>query len=292
MKIAIILNSKRTPPELLEKLNDPDLAKKYHLTYDLFLKEPAELESCLKSLNHKSYNAFIIGGGDGTVCTATQTLIEHDIPLAILPLGTFNFLSNSLHYPNEIEKIFSMVRNNKTKQIDLGDVNGQIFINHAWIGFYYYILKLRKKHRHIVGKSRVMKFIFGALNLFNSVPVYELEFKVDNKIIKHRTCLVYIGNNEQYTNLLDFGERKSLSSGQLSVYVLRCQNRYELFKCMILILTNTFKDSNYIVQFNTDNLIINYKKNQINCVIDGELKQLDIPLIFSIHKKKLTVFTP
>ena len=163
MKIAIILNSTRVTSALVEKLNDPALAEKFNINYDVFVKKPVELESFMKNMEHKKYNAYIIGGGDGTVRTAAQILIEQDIPMAILPLGSFNFLATTLKYPNELEEIFAMIINNKTKNIDVGDINGKFFINHAWIGFYYYLLKLREKYRNILGTNRVLKSIFNSL---------------------------------------------------------------------------------------------------------------------------------
>ncbi len=292
MKIAIILNSTRVTRALIEKLNDPALAEKYNLTCDVFIKKPYELETFLKRMNPKTYNAYIIGGGDGTVRTAAQVFIEQDMPMAILPLGSFNFLARTLNYPDDIDAILSMVKNNKTKQIDLGNVNGQVFINHSWIGFYYYLLKLRNKYRHILGTNRILKSIFNIVNMFSTLPFYDLEFIIDGKTNKIRTCLVYISNNEQYTNFLNFSERKSLSLGVLSIYIFNCESRWELFKCMLTIFNNTFEESPFVTKYSADNLVINSKYPIIRMVIDGELCKMETPLNYSIYKKQLTVFLP
>lgn len=77
MKLAIILNAKRTTEALLNQLNDNKLTEKYNLTYDLFIKDPAEIVSFLKNLNPQSYNAYIVGGGDGTVRMVAQHLMGY-----------------------------------------------------------------------------------------------------------------------------------------------------------------------------------------------------------------------
>lgn len=292
MKIAIIINAERLTAELQTQLKNPQLIEKYSLTYDLFIEDPHNIETCINQIKSQSYNAFLIGGGDGTVRSAIQALIDTDKIVAILPLGTFNLLATSLNYPTNLEEILTVIKNGKTKQIDLVEVNGQIIINHAWIGFYFYILKLRQKHHAILGKNKLLKIFFNTLSLFKLLPIYNLKLKINEKEMHYQTCLVYIGNNEYGTSLLNIGDRKTLSSGLLSVTILLCKTRWELFLCMITLIFTDPKNNNYIQQFNTDELSISAKSNLINIVLDGELFKLDTPLNFINHHKKLTVAVP
>lgn len=292
MKIAIVINSSRLTPELKTKLNSKDLIDKFNMDYDVYISEPNKLVEILKNIKSQSYNAVIIGGGDGTVRSAAEVLIESEIPLVILPLGTFNLLAKAIEYPNNIDELFSIIKNGKTKQIDLAEINGKIIINHAWIGFYFYILKLRKKNRAIIGKSRLLKMIFNTLGLFRKLPIYHLKLKLENDEARFKTCLVYIGNNEFKSNIFNLWERKSLSSGMLSVKILNCSTRWKLFLCMLHTLFNSSSQSKYISEFSTDELIIESYDDLINVVIDGELFRLKNPLHFINHHKKLTVFIP
>lgn len=292
MKIAIIINSSRITSALQERLNSGELTEKYNISYDIFIAKPQELESVLRSLNHQTYNAYLVGGGDGSIRTAAEVLIDCEIPLAILPLGTFNFLARELNHPNDIDAVFAMIKNNKIKQIDLAEVNGHIFINHSWVGFYANILKLREKYKNILGTNRLLKTLFNAMNLFKPLPIYRLQVVDDNESTEFKTCLIYIGNNDHQTNFLNFGDRKTLSSGLLSVNILNCKNRWDLFKCLGYVILNKFKDSKYLTQFNTSSVIIDSDSKSINIVIDGELIKLDTPLRYIMHKKHLNVMIP
>jgi len=290
MNIAIIINANRITPDLETQLKKTALSEKYHVSYDLFIIQPKEIKSIIAQLNRQSYNAFIIGGGDGTVRSAIQQLIDIEVPIAILPLGTFNLLAKSLNHINNIESILMMVKNNKTKQIDLAEVNGHIIINHAWIGFYYNILKFREKHKDTLGTSKFLKLIFNILSLLKPVPFFKLSFNTENIEHHEKTCLVYIGNDESYTNLFDFGERKTLTAGFLDIAIVNCINRWDVFKLIWHILFNNFNNSKYITRFKSSELTINAKHTHINTVVDGELFQLKMPLKFKTHPKKLTVF--
>lgn len=291
MKIAIVINSLRMISELENKLKSSELSSKYNIKYDLFITQSNELEAQLQKIKN-DYSHFLIGGGDGTVRTAAQVLFDTQAVLAILPLGSFNLLAKTLNYPNNIEDIFSIIKNNKTKQIDLIEVNGNIVINHAWIGFYFYILKLRKKHRDIIGKNKLFKIIFNTISLFKLLPIYHLSLKINDETMEFKTCLVYIGNNEYDINLFDIGGRKTLSSGVMTVTILQCQSRWQLFLCMLSILFNRIESSPYIIRFATDELTISANSNFINVVLDGELFKLNVPLHFVNHHKKLTMVVP
>lgn len=294
MKIAIIINASRLTEALKTQLQSNTLSKEHGIDYDVYTAEAKEMEQTIKSLLANEYQGYLIGGGDGTVRQVIQSLIDNgatDTPIAILPLGTFNLLAKSLNYPNEISKIFSIIKNNKTKMIDLIDVNGALVINHAWIGFYFYILKQRKKHKNF-GKSRLLKSIFNTLTLFKLLPVYNLTVEVEGEKLHYATCLVYVGNNEFYTSLLNLGDRTILSSGLMSVTILNVINRWQLFLCMLHLIIGRVKNSKYITYFYTPTLEITAKSNLINIVIDGELFKLESPLTFRNHQKCLKVIIP
>ncbi|MBA3662353.1 MAG: NAD(+)/NADH kinase [Gammaproteobacteria bacterium] len=292
MKIAIIANAKRADSPLLDKKKLDLLANENGLSYDLYIPKPKEIESLIKELLQKNYHAFLIAGGDGTVRTVVQVLANYEIPIAILPLGTFNYFARELKFPPDIEKLFKYIKNNKTKRVDIGEVNEHIFINHSSIGFYSYILKLKEKHKNWLGTSKLLKIIFTSVLLMRKIPIYNLKMIVDDQLVTHRTCLVFIGNNYHFTNLLDFGERNSLTSGYLAVYILRCKNRWEMLKCIFSIVFNRFDKTTYLTQFITNDLIISSQTNQLNVVIDGELFKLAMPLHYKIISKKLNVVTP
>lgn len=292
MKIVLIINKNRLAQALNDKLESKELTEKYQIEYDVIAKNPEEFKQALSEINLAAYNAIVIGGGDGTVRSIVQYVYETDIPIAILPLGTFNLLAKSLGHPADIEQLFDLIKNNKTKMIDLATVNDKVIINHAWIGFYYHLLKAREKHKHFLGKSRLFKILFNTLNFLKTFPIYVLNIQSDHESIQYKTCLVFVGNNESYTSFFDFGEHKYLSTGLLSITILNCKTRWQLIVCLLSLLFNKYKSSKYITTFTTKELSISTQLHYINMVIDGELFKLEKPLYFKMLPKQLKVFVP
>lgn len=291
MKIAIVINSTRLTPELKAILASGELTKKYNIEYDLFTPEPRELENTLKQLNFETYNACLLGGGDGTLRTGAKVLRHTQLPLAILPLGTFNVLAKSLNYPTDVDDIFNIIKNNKTKEIDLVTVNEEVFLNHSWLGFYPYIMKMREKHKTILGKSKLLKAAFNTFWMFKHIPIYQFQVKINTTVKNYKTCIIFISNNESSSTIFDFGERPFMSSGFLHVNILNFHTRWQLFIFILSILFGNLKKSKYLIQFSIDKLTVSSLHKETNIVLDGELLKITFPLHFNNIKNQLKIIT-
>src|SRR5450755_1292831 len=77
----------------------------------------------------------IAAGGDGTIHAVASGLIGRESVLGIIAMGTMNNLAHSLGIPTTIEEACNVIAEGETHAIDVGKVNGQIFIEVAGIGF-------------------------------------------------------------------------------------------------------------------------------------------------------------
>jgi len=117
MKISIVVNSKRSDI-VSDRSAVAKLAAQYDLSCDIYVEDHNKIESLLKKIIKNSCDAILIIGGDGTVRIAVQVLIHKNIPVAILPQGTFNYFATELNEPTDLKSIFSMIKNKKIKHVD------------------------------------------------------------------------------------------------------------------------------------------------------------------------------
>ena len=75
-----------------------------------------------------------VGGGDGTIRTVIPAMLETNLPVGILPLGTANNLARNLGVPGELREACAVIRSGAVEKIDLGRVNEEYFVNVAGIG--------------------------------------------------------------------------------------------------------------------------------------------------------------
>lgn len=82
------------------------------------------------------YRQIIAGGGDGTLRDIAEALAAHShkASLVLLPLGTANDFSRAAGIPLEPAEALELL-DRPPREIDLGEVGGQIFLNMATGGF-------------------------------------------------------------------------------------------------------------------------------------------------------------
>lgn len=82
------------------------------------------------------YTQLIAGGGDGTLRDIAEAMALHtiDASLVLLPLGTANDFSRAAGIPSEVAEALNLL-DAAAHAIDLGEVDGQIFLNMATGGF-------------------------------------------------------------------------------------------------------------------------------------------------------------
>lgn len=74
-------------------------------------------------------------GGDGTVVEAASGLLDHDVPLAILPGGTANVVAQEVGIPLDLVQACELiVGQHNIKAIDMGEVNDRHFLLRVGIG--------------------------------------------------------------------------------------------------------------------------------------------------------------
>src|SRR5581483_1884116 len=75
-------------------------------------------------------------GGEGTVSCVAATLLGSQTALGVIPLGTLNHCAKDLHIPLNIASAVHVISQAKIDFLDVGEVNGHIFVNNSSIGIY------------------------------------------------------------------------------------------------------------------------------------------------------------
>lgn len=95
---------------------------------DLLIEDGQSVGECLRSTD-QSYDRVLVAGGDGTVMEAVNGLMhrEMDVPLAIVPTGTANFVARALEIPTERKEAIEIALSGEAKWIDVGKCGDRYF---------------------------------------------------------------------------------------------------------------------------------------------------------------------
>ena len=86
----------------------------------------------------------VAAGGDGTMNAVAGALAGTDTVMGVLPLGTLNHFAKDLKIPLELEGAVATMMTGRIAHLDVGEVNGHIFLNNSSIGIYPWIVRERE----------------------------------------------------------------------------------------------------------------------------------------------------
>ena len=80
------------------------------------------------------YDLVIVAGGDGTISAVAQGLLGTDVPLGIVPVGTYNNIARSLAIPADLAGALDVLLHGQPWRIDAATANGTPFLEVAGVG--------------------------------------------------------------------------------------------------------------------------------------------------------------
>lgn len=180
-------------------------------------------------INQQAANVdlVIIGGGDGTLNLAVDSLVTHNLPLGILPMGTANDLARTLGIPLGIREASQVIASGKVDYIDLGWVNGKYFFNVASLGLSVKItenLSYQAKRRW-----GTLAYLITAIKVIrNSIP-FEVEITIGDTSISVKTVQVAVGNGCYYGGGMAVAKDAKINDQRLDLYSLELENWWQIF---------------------------------------------------------------
>jgi diacylglycerol kinase family enzyme len=231
------------------------------------------------------------GGGDGTLSSIASALAGTDIPLGIIPLGTLNHFAKDLGVPLDIEGAVATLATGQVIQVDVGDVNGCLFLNNSGLGLYPVIVTLREL-KQSMGLAKWPAAIWATVKAFSRYERLSIRVQVDGQELRRRTPVVFVGNNEYSPEGLQSPTRHRLDDGLLSVYIPHAHGRLGLIWFSIRALFVKPRPNGDFDAFMTRECWIESRHHALRISLDGEVSALKPPLHYQTRPHSLRVMVP
>jgi diacylglycerol kinase (ATP) len=189
-----------------------------------------DLPAICRAACEKGASLVIAAGGDGTVVGVANGLVNSQIPLGILPLGTGNDLARVLSVPLKLEEALDLLVGDHTIiEVDALKVGDRYFFSNVSVGISPAMMSETKSAQ----KKR-----FGRLaylwTLFKRSSIFQLRrytLTVDGQARRIRASEVLVSN----TTLLEapphlFGPPETLNDGQLEAYMVTAHTVGDYFQ--------------------------------------------------------------
>jgi diacylglycerol kinase family enzyme len=256
-----------------------------------FAKDGAEIESFAKQAAQSDAEIIVAGGGDGTVSAIAAQVVRSKKTLGVLPLGTLNNFSKDLQIPQDLSDAVRVIAEGHKRQIDVGEVNDNLFINNSSIGLYPKIVRGRVRQERL-GRGKWIAALWATLRMFHLSPFLKVHIKIGDKAFLRKTPFVFVGNNEYEMDLYKIGRRVELDGGELSVYFLHRGGRWGVILLLIRTMFGMVKQWKDFEAVRTVETVIHTRRKRVHVAFDGEVRILESPLRYRIHRKALAVIVP
>jgi diacylglycerol kinase family enzyme len=205
-----------------------------------------------------------VAGGDGSLAAVAEVAVERNLPFVCVPFGTRNHFARDVGLDgDDLLAAFGGTE----RCIDVGRVNGQLFLNNVSLGLYADLVSRREHHRRrgdVLAGSRALKRL--------ARQHHRLRVRLDGELLSTRVLLV--ANNRYELNLFNLGERLSLTEGRLHLYTTRSW----------LPMAWTERQGTRFV--------ISLEERVINAAADGEPIELQSPLEIECLPRALRLLVP
>jgi diacylglycerol kinase family enzyme len=234
----------------------------------------------------------VAGGGDGTINAVAAVMVGSGVPFGVLPLGTLNHFAKDLGMPLGREEAVRALAGGRLKKVDVGEVNGRIFLNNSGLGLYPDIVHDREKQQRRLGRGKWVAAFWATVSALRRYPFLSIRLDVGGQRLARRTPFVFIGNNAYKMQGLAIGERECLDGGKLSLYVAQRPGRLGLLRFALRALRGTLGMARDFDVLLADEMEIETHHRRLRVATDGEVTVMDTPLRYRVRPGALTVIVP
>ncbi len=209
-----------------------DLLNQYQIQADYYpTKKPGDAAILAHETIKQKYAGVLAAGGDGTVSEVATGLLNSDMPLGILPLGTYMNIARMLSVPTDLEKAVILIKLGRTRKIDVGqvvEITGKkpdkpiYFLENSGVG-----MEAELQEATLAWERGDIWQIFNMIQILFDFYTEKINIIVDGKKISTHASLVEISNGPWTGAALNLAPDAKLNDHRLTVSVFHME-KWEL----------------------------------------------------------------
>lgn len=254
--------------------------------------EPEQIGPTIRSVVEAGAKRILVSGGDGTIATAATELLRTHAELAILPAGTLNHFARDLGVSTEAPEALKLAVEGECRGVDVGIVNGRVFLNTSSVGAYVRFVRIRERLERWFG-YRIASAL-AALRILFQLRRFVVELEVEGKPRIYRTPLVFIGVGERELQLPTLGNRVHEGQRELHVMIVNGRSRARLLALALAAVargTDAAARTPELDSFLVQRCRVTLRRATA-VAIDGELVAMHETLEYELRRDALRVVAP
>jgi len=246
---------------------------------------PEQLVACIR--NEVEAGAAFVGvaGGDGTLRTAAEALVDADVALLAVPAGTRNHFAKDFGI-SSLDDAGNAASAGEARPVDIGRVNDRFFLNNSSLGAYPRMVERREEH-----EGRWPKGIANVIAAWQQLRFgRRLRVVIDGE--RYVAWLVFVGNGRYGENLRDVTTREALDGNLLDVRIVHADQPLARLRLFASVLFGRLALTPVVTRRECRHVTIAVPRHaQVAVALDGEVVRLATPLDYESRSGALRVLT-
>ncbi len=231
-------------------------------------------------------------GGDGTQSAVAGVLAGSDAVMGVLPGGTFNYFAREAGVGDTVEAALDTLETGTVRRIDVGEVNGRIFLNNANFGVYPRILERREAIYQRWGRSRLMAYWSVLVTLWDSRDPMHLILTADGETREFHTALAFAARSAYQLENLGLDGAEAVRRGKIALFLAKGHRPAELLSAAFRLAVGSSVRGQDFDLMVADEITIETRQHRRTIAFDGEKERLTSPFHLKVHREALAIIVP
>jgi len=229
-----------------------------------------------------------MAGGDGSQALVASVAAERDVPMVVIPAGTRNHFALDLGLDrDDVVGALDAYAEAFEHAIDLGDVNGRVFVNNVSLGLYATIV--RSPEYRDAKKETTLAALPQMLGP-GSEP-FDLRFSTPDGVRHDGAHVIQVSNGPYGTTMSGITSRPSVDTGLLGIFSLLVPDGRSATRAVAALATAHPELCEGYVSWSAPTFEL-ASGAPIAVGLDGESLEMESPLMFSSRPGVLRLRLP
>lgn len=287
-KIAFIINPNAGVKKKIDIIDFIRSNFNTSLAYDLIVwKNKDDFEDVKQQILKGNYDTVVACGGDGTVNLVSSVVMNSNMALGILPLGSGNGLARTNAIPLDLKQALRTIEAGNVAKIDSARMNNQLFFCTAGIGFDALIAN---KFASSTTRGFATYFKTSVKEFFSYKP-NSYTVTVDGQSTQLNAFLITVANAGQWGNNVYIAPKALINDGILHVAVLQPFSKMAIPGIGVKLFSGNIHTSRSFRSFEGKKISIEFN-GTLPVHFDGEPIYAENRLDIEIIPSSLTIIRP
>ncbi len=251
-----------------------------------------DLERTVADAVARQVDVVVGGGGDGTLNTIAGALAGTGTAFGVLPLGTHNHFAKELGIPLDLDAAVAALAGGTEKDLDVGEVNGKIFLNFSGIGLHPLVVKHRDAQRDVLGRKKFVAMFVAFVRVMRVLPVMSVRLSFGDTTMRRVTPSVIVCNNAHQMEVFGVENVSFPDRNLLNIYLARATGRFGLLWLIVQAALGKLRTARGFESLALGDVVLDTANRHARVSIDGEVTDLRTPLHYRVRKGGLKVIVP